>query len=139
MYMSAEYQRTEYAELLQEVEPRLIRGEDAHRAMVAKFELLATRYEDHPSEDLGQMLELIATLIEHYEAREFPAPKVAPRELVQHLLDERGLTRAAFARELDCARSTITNILSGNRAISKAMALQFSRFFNLPLEAFVEA
>ena len=132
-------QQNEYASLLQRVEPRPIRSKAEHQRMLSKFEEISREYGNKPSEALGQMVELLATLIERYEEDEYPIPDVAPHKLVGHLLTERGVSQAEFARALDCSRSSITNILSGKRSVSKAMAIKLSNYFRLPADLFIDA
>jgi HTH-type transcriptional regulator/antitoxin HigA len=87
----------------------------------------------------SEMVELLSTLIEQYEAVEYPTPDCSPAEMLEHLLEARGLSKAQLARDADIPRSVITNVLAGRRAISKATAIKLARYFRLPLHLFIEA
>ncbi len=125
---------TPYQSLLVEFVPRPIRSEREHRRALRQIERLMTA---PPGREKGELIDLWATLIEQYEAAEFPTPKNSPRELLSHYLETRGLTRAALARQTGIPRSVITNVLSGRRDISKADARRLAKFFRVPVGAFI--
>jgi HTH-type transcriptional regulator/antitoxin HigA len=85
------------------------------------------------------MVELLSTLIEQFEAVEHPTPECSPAQMLEHLLEVRGLSKAQLARDAAIPRSVITNVLAGRRAISKATALKLARFFRVPVHLFIEA
>jgi addiction module HigA family antidote len=78
----------------------------------------------------GMFLELLATLVAQYEGQRYPAPDVSPGEVLAHLIDERGLTKAEVAQATGIPRQTITNIVKGDRGISKANAVKLARYFH---------
>jgi HTH-type transcriptional regulator/antitoxin HigA len=125
---------TAYQSLLVEFVPRPIRSERDYKKALRQVEHLLTA---HPSREQSELIELLSTLIEHYEALELPTPKVAPRDLLEHYLENRGLTRAQLSRATGIPRSAITNILQGRRSISKANARRLAEFFNSPVSAFI--
>jgi hypothetical protein len=53
----------------------------------------------------SEMVELLSTLIEQYEAVENPTPDCSPAEMLEHLLEVRGLSKAQLAREAGIPRS----------------------------------
>lgn len=126
---------TPYKSLLLEYEPRPIRNEREHRKALRQIESLMT---PHPTRERGELIELLATLIEQYELAEYPTPKVSPREMLAHYLEARELTNAALSRATGIPRSVLTNVLNGRRAISKANAVKLSAFFRVPVGVFIE-
>ena len=125
---------TPYQSLLVEFVPRPIRSERDYKRALRQVDRLLTA---HPNREQSELIELLSTLIEQFEATEHPTPKVAPRDLLAHYLENRGLTRAQLARETGIPRSAITNILQGRRSISKANARCFAEFFHAPVSAFI--
>ena len=79
----------------------------------------------------SEYVELLATLIEHYESQEHPTPKVSPANLLAHLMAERGMTQAAVARETHISRGTLSNVLAGRRELSKDNIVKLSQFFGV--------
>src|SRR5713101_4226746 len=106
-----------YEELLLEYKPRPIRNDsDCRRARRALEKLMKPR----PSRAESELIEVLATLIEQYESREHPTPQVPARQVLAHLMEARGISRAELARATGIPRSTVTNILTGRRNFSKA-------------------
>jgi antitoxin component HigA of HigAB toxin-antitoxin module len=52
----------------------------------------------HPTRAESELIEVLATLIEQYESREYPTPKLPARRILEHLMEARGVTRAVVAR-----------------------------------------
>ena len=70
-------------------------------------------------------------LIAEFEVRtrERKLKGISPRDLLKFLMDENGLDQTSFAPEIP--QSRISDILNGNRPISKAQAIQLGRRFSL--------
>jgi HTH-type transcriptional regulator/antitoxin HigA len=128
---------TAYDSLLLELRPRPIRSTSAYRKALGHVERLMSKPFPSPAE--SEMVELLSTLIEQFEAVEHPTPECSPAQMLEHLLEVRGLSKAQLARDAAIPRSVITNVLAGRRAISKATALKLARFFRVPVHLFIEA
>ena len=83
--------RTAYETLLLDYQPRPIRSRAAYvRALRQVEQLMSKPYLGRAE---SEMVELLATLIEQYEAIEHPTPPSTPAEMVQHFLEVRNLTK----------------------------------------------
>ena len=87
----------------------------------------------------SEMVELLSMLIEQYETLENPTPECSPAEMLEHLLEVRGVSKAQLARDTGIPRSVITNVLARRRAISKANAVKLASFFRVSLHLFIQA
>lgn len=96
-------------------------------------ELMRMRSRTRAQEDL---LELLSALVGHYEERRFPAPDVTPGEVLAHLIEVRGVTRAEVARATGIPRQTITNIVTGARGISAANRSKLAAYFHVSSHVF---
>src|SRR5436190_811348 len=85
-----------YQALLVEFVPRPIRSDREYKKSLRQIERLMTA---KPTREQGELIDVLATLIEQYEAADHPTPKLPPRELIAHYLENRGLTRAELARK----------------------------------------
>ena len=125
-----------YDELLLEVKPRPIRTKADYRRVLRQLDDLM---EPHPPRERAMMIDLLAVLVEQYEATHFPLPqKLAPGEHLAELMEVRELTQAEVSRGSGVPRSVLSNILAGRRGVSKAAALRLSRFFRVPVGIFLE-
>ena len=124
-----------YESLLLEYTPRPIHTVRAHRKALKQVDELM-RGPLGPAEK--ELIELLSTLISQYEARAYPSPDVTPGQMLEHLLDAREITRAELARQAGIPRSTVTNVISGTRGISKANAAKLAAFFNVSPALFID-
>ncbi|MEO8137774.1 MAG: transcriptional regulator [Betaproteobacteria bacterium] len=88
--------------------------------------------EAHP---LAGLVEALGALIQSWEKRQAPMAEAEPREVLRYLMAEHGLRQtdlAGFA-----SQGTISDILGGRRAISRALAKKLAVRFHLPAGAFI--
>jgi HTH-type transcriptional regulator/antitoxin HigA len=125
----------EYRELVNQYLPRPLRtAADYRRALKQVAELMVP----HPSAAVSMLVEMLSTLIEQYESQHYPAPNVAPAELLAHCIEARALTAATVSKDTGIPAATISNVLARRRSISRRNAVKLGRYFNLPASAFLE-
>ena len=125
-----------YQELLQEVVPRPIASDRAYRRALSQIEHLMRSAKKNRAQ--GDMIELLATLIEQYEIRQgHTAPVLSPRDRLAGLIEEGGLTQTELSKQSRVPRTTINEILHRKRSISKANAARLAKFFGVGIGEFV--
>ena len=82
-------------------------------------------------------LDVLSDLIAMYEDRYHPIPPASDAEILRHLIEARGVTQSEVAIEAGIARSTVSEILSGKRPISKSHIGKLAAYFCVPPEVFV--
>ena len=123
-----------YEDLLIEYKPRPIRNEsECRRARRAIERLMKPR----PSRAESEIIEVLATLIEQYESKDHPTPQVPAQKVLLHLMESRWMSRAQLARTTGISPSTVTNILTGKRGLSKANIRDLAREFGVSPMAFM--
>ena len=112
-----------------------VRTAAEHRRALATLEVLLEvvgEDEDHP---LAEVLDYVADRVKSYEDARCAIPKAEPRAVLQFLMEQHGLKQTDLA---DCApQSRISEILSGRRAVSKALAKRLAARFRVPMELFL--
>lgn len=79
-------------------------------------------------------LALLSILVEAYEAdRGIDLDDPTPQEVVDSLLEGRGLTRAALAPHMG-GRSRVSDFFSGRRALSTAQVIALRAFLGVPAD-----
>jgi HTH-type transcriptional regulator/antitoxin HigA len=78
-------------------------------------------------------LEAQARLIAAYEERKWPRRSPGVAELLRHLMDQHGLTRADMAPILG-APSRVSEILRGEKGLSMAMVQRLRARFGVPAD-----
>jgi HTH-type transcriptional regulator/antitoxin HigA len=123
-----------YGELLAKSLPRPIRTDKEHRRLTALLLELDERDDRTPEEDA--LAEVITLLIEDYEEKHYPLPRVSPNESLKALMEERGLRHKDVWPVLG-NKGAATEVLNGRRSISKAQAKRLSEFFRVPVDLFI--
>jgi HTH-type transcriptional regulator/antitoxin HigA len=125
-----------YDELLLKIKPQPIRSKSQYRRVLAQLDELM---EPHPGREASLMVELLAALVQQYEATRCPAPRpLPPSDLLAELIEARQVTAADVSRAAGVPRSVLSNVLAGRRSVSKASALKLAEFFRVPVTAFLE-
>ena len=123
-----------YRQLLTKYAPQPIRSQEAYEQALAQLEeLMAPR----PSAARSLLIEMLATLIEKYESREYPTPEVAPAEMLAKLLATKGVKPADVARATGIPTATLSNVLARRRGISKQNAFKLGEYFGVSPIAFL--
>lgn len=56
-------------------------------------------------------------------------PPIHPGEFLQEILEDRGMSRAAFARAIDVSPMRISHVIREERPVTAELALRFGRAF----------
>jgi HTH-type transcriptional regulator/antitoxin HigA len=81
-------------------------------------------------------LEAQARLIAAYEEAKWPRRSPSVADLIRHLMDQHGLTRADMAPILGTP-SRVSEILSGKKGLSMAMVQRLRARFNIPADLLI--
>ena len=125
-----------YRRLLGKAAPAVIETEEEYRRMLARFEHLMDKDDAAISPEEGRLLKLLAMLLEEYEDRNIPLPRCGPDKMLRHLLAEKGLKRSDLWPVIG-SKSRVSEIIAGERSISKSQAKRLAAFFHVPVELFI--
>src|SRR5271157_5510723 len=73
-----------YAALLSETRPEVIQDEKQNQAYIRRLEELTSKKSVTRAEE--KLTELLAVLIEDFEAKHFPVPEAPPVAIIRHLM-----------------------------------------------------
>jgi HTH-type transcriptional regulator/antitoxin HigA len=134
MSVALQMNNAAYAKLLVKVLPRPIREDREHERLTQMLLRLDERDDLSPEEEA--LAEVLTLLIEDYEEKCYPMPRVSPNESLKALMDDRGLKHKDIWPVLG-NKGAATEILNGRRSISKAQAKRLAEFFQVPIDLFV--
>jgi HTH-type transcriptional regulator/antitoxin HigA len=134
MITTTEIRDSVYADLLAKSLPRPIRT-DAEHAHFAETRLALDERNDLSPEEEA-LAEMLTLLIEDYEEKHHPLPRVSPHESLKALMEERGLKHKDIWPVLG-NKGAATEVLSGRRSVSKAQARRLAEFLHVPIDLFV--
>lgn len=112
-----------------------VRSEADYQHALATLEVLLEAVGDDETHPLADVLDYLADRVKSYEDAQCAIPEAEPRAVLQFLMEQHGLKQTDLA---DCApQSRISEILGGQRAISKALAKSLAARFGVPVEVFL--
>jgi HTH-type transcriptional regulator / antitoxin HigA len=85
----------------------------------------------------GDQLDVLTTLIEAYEAKHYPIPSPDPIDLLQHVMESRGLTRKDMEPYIG-SRARVSEVLNRARPLTLSMIRRLSEALNLPADVLVK-
>lgn len=85
----------------------------------------------------GDRLDVLATLVESYEDKHFPIDLPSPIDAIKARLDQLGLQRKDLEGILG-GRSRVSEVLSGQRALSLSMIRRLVADLGIPAEVLVQ-
>jgi HTH-type transcriptional regulator / antitoxin HigA len=135
------FNQKNYIALLErdEIAPKVIETEAEYQRFLAVAERLIFKKQDRTAEETT-LLKLLVKLIEDYEREVFDLEnwsKTSPHELLQFLMQAKGIKQADLVGVLSDSSGLVSSIVNGKRAISKAQARKLGVFFNIEPSVFI--
>jgi HTH-type transcriptional regulator / antitoxin HigA len=124
-----------YGKLLAAELPQPIQNEREFERAVARLEELDFTKRKLTTEERA-FRELLAALIEVYDAAHHQIPELPPHEMVKHLMEQHGLKQADLAPVLG-SRAQVSDLVNGKRGISKAQIKKLAEYFQVSPELFL--
>lgn len=112
---------------------RPIRTEQDHETALEEVEALI---DARPGTADGDRLDVLATLIEAYEAEHHTIEAPDPVALIEFVMEQRGLDRADIGKFIG-TRGRVSEVLSKRRALSLPMIRKLHRELGLPAAVLV--
>lgn len=132
--MTLTFDRANYSNLLAEVAPQAIETEEEYDRLLAVAQRLTFAKNRTPEEKA--LHKLLVTLIEVYEAQNYPIDKSEPHEILQHIMEASG-TRQADLVGIIGSSGVVSEVVNGKRAISKAQAKALGDYFKVSPSLFI--
>lgn len=131
------FNKRKYGELLAESVPTVVRTEAEYDHALEQIETLLKKG-GRISAEQERLLDLISTLVEKYEDEHFPIEPSAPHEILQHLMEARGLKQKDIVH-LFGSSGRASEAINGHRPISKIQAKALADFFHVSTDLFLGA
>ena len=85
----------------------------------------------------GDLLDVLATLIEAYEIKRWPMPAPSPIDAIEFRMEQQGLTRKDLEPMIG-SRTRVSEVLSGKRGLSLAMIRRLSAGLGIPADVLIQ-
>jgi HTH-type transcriptional regulator/antitoxin HigA len=113
----------------------VIRTEKEYDHAIEQIEKLLKKG-DRISAEEEHLLDLLSTLVEKYEEEYYPIEPAAPHEILQHLMEARGL-RQKDVVHIFGSSGRASEAINGMRPISKIQAKALAEFFHVSTDLFL--
>ena len=113
---------------------RPIRTKTDYRAALHEVEL---HWDANPGTVAGDLVEVLVTLIEAYEARHFPVPTPDPIAAIEFMIEQKGLTRRALESAIG-SRGRVSEVLTRKRPLTLPMVRDLSALLDIPAEILIQ-
>jgi HTH-type transcriptional regulator / antitoxin HigA len=111
-----------------------IRDEADYQAALKEIELLL---DSQPGTQDGDRMDVLVTLVEAYEARNFPIPEPDdPVQVLEYYMESRGLTRADLLLYLG-SKERVSEILNRKRGLSLEMVRRLHNGLGIPADLLI--
>ncbi len=133
--------RADYLDMLNRdrIVPKIIETKEEYEQFLAVVERLVFKKQaDTPEE--SALFKLLVKLIKDYEEETYNLKewsKTSPHELLQHLMEARGMKQVDLVGVLSPSKGLVSSIVNGKRAISKAQAKKLGEIFNISASVFI--
>ncbi len=112
---------------------KVIKNAKEHEAALARIEALM---DARPRTPQGDELELLAALVELYEAEAYPIDEPDPVEAIRFRMEQQGLRPRDLVPYIG-SRSKVSEVLSGHRGLSLRMIRGLSTGLGIPADVLV--
>jgi HTH-type transcriptional regulator/antitoxin HigA len=113
---------------------RIIRNKKEYKAALDETEQLWSA----PAKSAeAERLDVLTLLLEHYEKTHFPIADPDPIELIEHVIESRGLTRKDLEPMIG-PRGRVADILNKSRPLSLGMIRRLVAQLDLPADVLVK-
>jgi HTH-type transcriptional regulator/antitoxin HigA len=123
-----------YLDLVLRFPLRPIRSEKELDRAIAMIDHLIDR--DHLQPEEKDYLHVLSDLVERYETDHHPIPPLSDGEILKHLLQVKGASQVVVARKTGIPESTISEVITGKRMLSRAHIGKVAHFFGVQPGAF---
>jgi len=124
----------EYMELIAALPLRVITTErqlDAANGMIGK--LLSS---GPISRNAMAYLNVLTILVQQYESIHYPTPTAPDNEVLKYFLEDRGMSQAELVRRTGIAKSTISEIVSGAKQLTRGQMGRIAEALKITPAAF---
>ena len=123
-----------YVALIRQFPLRPIRSDDELDEAIRVVDSLVGRPALAPEEQ--DYLLVLSDLVERYEAEAHPIAPLSDADMLQHLIEAKGVPQTEVARATGIADSTISEVLSGKRSLNRTHIGKLARYFAVSPEVF---
>ena len=86
----------------------------------------------------GDELEVLSTLVESFENKQFPIEEPNPIEALKFRMEQQDISRKELEEVMHCSRARISEIINKKRPLSLSMIRSLNSQLNIPAESLIK-
>ena len=114
------------------MQPKMIKTEADYNSTLQRIDEI---FHAEPDTPLGDELELLTLLVEHYESQQFPIDLPDPITAIRFRMEQDGLRQQDLIPYFG-SKSRVSEVLSGRRPFTLAMIDKLVKGLGIPAEVF---
>jgi HTH-type transcriptional regulator / antitoxin HigA len=126
-----------YLELIRKFPLRPIRSEKELDQAISVLDELVVKAKLTQAED--DYLDVLSDLVEQYETVHHPIPPLPDGEMLSFLIEMKDVSQTQVARGTGIANSTISEVLSGHRDLTRQQITKVAKYFHVDPGVFMSA
>lgn len=108
---------------------------DAHLAAASK--LIDRLLQEDLDKAEQQYLDVLTDLVESYEDEHYPFSDASAADVLRELMTSNRLTQQQLAKRVKISQSTISQVLSGRRSLTRGDMIALAKFFQVSPAVFL--
>jgi HTH-type transcriptional regulator/antitoxin HigA len=125
-----------YFELIREFPLTSIKSDRELKKAVAVINALIDKGIDKLSAGEDAYLDVLSQLVEKYEEEHHPIPDVTEVQMLEHLIEAKGVTQRAVAEGARIQESAISDLLAGRRRFNRGHIERLAKYFRVSPDVF---
>jgi HTH-type transcriptional regulator/antitoxin HigA len=126
------------------------KNRDSYLELVLDFPLASIKSDEHLAEaqrvmdrllargtlDQGEetYLEALSDLVGAYEDEHHPIEPASDADMLQHLMEAKGVSQTQLSRDTGVPKSTVSEVLAGKRPFSRQMIRKLAEYFHVDVQ-----
>jgi HTH-type transcriptional regulator / antitoxin HigA len=88
---------------------------------------------DKPTLSPGEQgyLDVLSDIVEKYESAEHPMEPVSDADMLQHLIEAKGVSQGDVSRATKIGHSVIADVFAGKRELSRSQIAKLAKYFDV--------
>lgn len=127
-----------YFELVRAFPLRPIRSDAELDQAIGVLNGLIDRGPSKRTADENDYMDVLGDLVEAYETATMPEPHITPESMLRGLMEDRGVKPAEFCEATGIGRSTLSEITTGKRPMTREHIEKAAAFFGVKPSVFLD-
>jgi HTH-type transcriptional regulator/antitoxin HigA len=121
--------RDDYLDLVMKFPLTSLKSEEQFQAAQAVLDELLAKAKLNAGEEM--YLDALSDLVAAYEDAHYPIAPASDADMLRHLMEAKGVTQADVHRDTGLAKSSLSEVLAGRKALSRQMIRTLADYFRV--------